>query len=152
MQTRLTIMLEPNWVSESVRSITSGRRVSVPVARLAPCAICICSEIAHQRKECRRLTNKKSHRSEKLHDARGNPPCLRWPNDRTRREFSTEEWARLRHDQICLEVLASEGRRIQVGKSHRDSCHRILRSQRRCIPSLILPGLKVHRLGWTDAD
>ncbi len=73
-------------------------------------------------------------------------------NDRNHGELSAQEWARFRHDQVGLKVLATKWRRIQVWKGDGHASNWINRGQGRRITRLIRPGLKVHCLRGADAD
>ena len=70
------------------------------------------------------------------------------PDDRTDRELAVEEYRRLRHDQVCLKLLPSEGRRVQIGKDQ--PVGRV--GQWWGIARFVVPGLEVHGLGWADAQ
>jgi hypothetical protein len=72
-----------------------------------------------------------------------------WAYDRTYRKRPAEERAWLGHDQIGLEILPAEGRRIEVGK-HEIGIGGI--GQRRCVARLVLPGLEVHGFGRADTE
>lgn len=67
-------------------------------------------------------------------------------NDRTNREASIQERARLGHDQVRLEELAAKWRRIQIRECHRYPGHGINGSQGRCVARLIRPCLKVSTM------
>ena len=110
--------------------------------------ICGLCQILHEFKEWWRLADEKPHRCQELEGAHSSPLCLRRTNDRTYWEALAEKWAWLRHNQVGLEVLPAERRGIEIRK------HQTIRgvSQRRRIACLIMPGLKMSRLGWSDAE
>src|ERR1019366_10078832 len=72
--------------------------------------------------------------------------------DRASRKLAAQERARLRHDQVSLEILATKRWRIQVWKRHRYSCHWIDCGKGRRVARLIRPGLKMHSLGGPNAN
>ena len=94
------------------------------------------------------MADEKPHRGQEIDHAHRNALCFGRTNDRTHREIWAEEIARLRHDQVRLEVLPSKGRTVEIRK---DQSVRGVR-QRRRITGLVRPGLKMHGLGGTDAD
>src|SRR5207237_8201091 len=102
-------------------------------------------QITHEREKLRRLADEKPHRRQETDHAHGNTSCLGRANDRNHGELSAQEWARLRHDQVGLKILATKWRRIQVWKGDGCTSYRIHRSQRRRIARLVRPGLKVDR-------
>lgn len=82
----------------------------------APCLVCVFSQIAHKGKKRRRLANEQSHVRKELERSHRCSLCLRGTNDRTTWKLATQERAWLRHDQIGLESLSAERRRIKVGE------------------------------------
>jgi len=106
----------------------------------------------HVGKERPRLTFEEPHIRKECERTISNAFCLGWPNDRNNRKTSTEERARLWHDQIGLEFLAAKWRRVQIRECHRYTGHRIDRTNRRRVTRLVRPGLKVHCFGGADAN
>src|SRR5229473_2775947 len=121
---------------------------------LSPAAslVRILSEVPHEREECRRLSDEESHVRQELAYAPGDVLCFGRANDGTRRQLSTDERARLRHDQVGLKILAAKRRGIQVRKGDRHAGHWIHGSLLRRVARLISPGLEMHSLGGTNAD
>src|SRR5258708_22035580 len=109
-------------------------------------------KVVHESEECRRLADEQSHVRQELDYALGDVLCFVPPNDGTSRQLSTDERARLRHDQVGLKILAAKRRRIQVRKGDRHTGHWIHGSPRRRVARFVRPGLKVHGLGGTNAD
>src|SRR5258708_5099322 len=109
-------------------------------------------KVVHESEECRRLADEQSHVCQELDYALGDVLCFGRANDGTRRQLSTDERARLRHDQVGLKILAAKRRRIQVRKGHRHSGHWIHGSLLRSVARLIRPSLEMHGLGGTNAD
>src|ERR1700751_5798104 len=76
-------------------------------------------------------------------------------NDRNRPEPLLEEGTGLRHDEVGLEILQpkanGEGRSVEVRK-HQGAVGQRGQRRRHCITRLVVPGLKVRCLGWTDAE
>jgi len=58
----------------------------------------------------------KSHGSEKLESTHGSSLCASGANDGACRELPAEKYGRFRHDQVGLEILAAERRRVEIGK------------------------------------
>ena len=71
------------------------------------------SQISQQREELLRLTDEQPHRREEVDDTHRHTPRLCWSNDRDDREVAAKERARLGHDQVGLQVLAT---RAEIGK------------------------------------
>src|SRR5439155_4685143 len=115
----------------------------------APGFIRILRKVLHECKERRRLSDEKPHVREELEYAHGDALGLGRPNDRTWRQLSAQEWARLRHDQAFLQILADI---LQIRKRYRHTRYGIDCSQRRRIARLVRPRLKVHGLSGADAD
>ena len=115
--------------------------------------VCVLCELGHVRKKRLRLTLEKPHVGEECESAHGGAFRVSRSNDRDNRKTRVQERARLRHDQVRLEELAAEWRRIQIRKRHRYPSHRIdyVRQWWR-ITCLIRPCLKMHGLGGADAD
>src|SRR5438270_802765 len=88
-----------------------------PRSRSADRCICRSRQSMHEVKKRLRLTNEESHVGQELQGARSHSRCLGWSNDRTCWELSVEEWAWLRHDQVCLEVLAPKRSGIKIRES-----------------------------------
>lgn len=61
-----------------------------------------------------RLTGEESHRRQEIDDGLCNPIRLGRADDRAGRELAADERARFRHNEIRLEILAAERRRVQV--------------------------------------
>src|SRR6185437_14655887 len=76
----------------------------------APCLVRVLRQIVQQLEEGRRLTDEESHVRQEVDDAHGSSFGFGGTNHGAWREFATEEWARLRHDQVGLEGLAAEWR------------------------------------------
>ena len=106
-------------------------------------------EFVHGRKELWRLTTEQPHVGQELDHALGNIFGFGRANDRAWREAWAEEWAGLRHNQVVPQNLpgAAVVRKGQAVGGVGDIERRRNRSA-----SLVLPGLKVHGLGRTDAD
>jgi hypothetical protein len=129
----------------------SGRRPKRSCKRtltLSSRLVGILCEIRQQLKEFVRLSDEQAHRRQKLDYSHSDSPSFGRTNDRTLREFAAEEWARLRHDQVCLEGLATKGRRVEVRKGQ--SIRGVSKGRR--IARLVRPRLKVHGFSRTNAD
>ena len=128
----------------------SARRATIRQLELLcltfpPCRIRVCCQIAQHFKKRRRLADEKPVRGKRLDCSHCSPFCFGWTNDRTHRELSAEERAWLRHDQIGLEILPAERRRVKVRKRQ----SRVLRvgqgsdRRRHCCPRFVMPNLEV---------
>lgn len=62
----------------------------------------ICGQVIKKLHELARLTDEKSVGGESLDGSHRSPLGFGWTNNRTGRETSVKEWARLRHDQVGL--------------------------------------------------
>jgi len=102
-------------------------------------------QILQEFKERWRLANEKPIGRQGLECSHCGPLCLGRANDRTYRELSAEERARLGHDQVSLKILPAEWRGVEVRKHQAIS--RI--GQSRGIARLDPPGLqkKFYRTG-----
>ena len=108
----------------------------------------ILCQIPHEFKEHWRLADKEAHGGQELERAHGSSLCFGRANHRAYRQASAEERAWLRHDQIGLEILPAKRGGIEIRK-YQSVC-RV--GQRWRIARLILPGLKMSRLGWSDTE
>src|SRR6267378_4965170 len=130
-----SMVLQPSW-SAILFDIASG-------------FIRIFSQVSHKCKELLRLAQEESHGGEKLEGSHGSPLCASGTNDGACRELPAEKYSGFRHDQVGLEILTPGRRHVEVGKYQR----MILGvGQSRSIAGLVLPRLKVHGLGWADAE
>src|SRR6266581_4658679 len=127
-------------------------RLSTTRLQLAASFICVFGKVVHESEECRRLADEESHIRQELDHALGDVLCFGRANDGTRRQLSTNERARFRHNQVGLKILAAKRRGIQVRKGDRHAGQWIHGSLLRCVARLISPGLEMHSLGGTDAD
>src|SRR5438034_6153030 len=130
------------WQSHGLSTLAFGR-------------ICVLCQLGHIGKKRLRLADEEPHVGEECESTHGGAFRVRRSNDRNNRKTRVQERARLRHDQVRLEELAAEWRRIQIRKRHRYPSHRIdyVRQWWR-ISCLIRPCLKMHGLdgAYTDQD
>src|SRR5260370_31689463 len=127
-------------------------RLSTRRLQLAASFVCVFGKAVHESEECRRLADEQSHVRQELDYTPGDVLCFCRANDGTRRQLSTYERARLRHDQVGLKILAPKRRGIQVRKGDRHAGHWIHGSLLRRVARLISPGLEMHSLRGTNAD
>src|SRR5438067_2414098 len=74
-------------------------------------------------------------------------------DDGAYRKRTTHEWTRLGHDQVRLELLATERSRVEIREGQPICGIGEWRQwTRTCIARLVRPCLEVHRLGRADAD
>src|SRR5258708_26106119 len=90
--------------------------VAVLPRPLRPRVIRFRRKLAQKFEKLRRLPNKEPIVRETLHRSHRSALGLRGTDDRTRRELSVQKWTRLRHDQVGLEILAAERRRVEIRK------------------------------------
>src|SRR5229473_8503884 len=94
-------------------------RLSTRRLQRAASFVCVFGKVVHESEECRRLADEQSHVRQELDYALGDVLCFGRANDGTRRQLSTDERTRLRHDQVGLKILAAKRRGIQVRKGDR---------------------------------
>src|SRR5438270_9114852 len=114
---------------------------------LLSCVRRLC-QARHQREEPSRLSAEEPVGGQEVQSAHCGALGLGGADDGADREFTVEERRRLGHDQVRTEVLPSEWTRVEVRKDQ--AVRWVL--QGRGVTGLVRPGLKVHRLGWADAE
>src|SRR5579859_5931709 len=115
----------------------------------------VSSQIGEQLEEFRRLTFEQVIRYERLDSGSCRALGCRRANDRDLRESWIEERHRFRHDQVGLELLRRELRRVvKVGERQVWVCRVGQRRQSRLhgVACLVVPGLEVANLGAADGQ
>src|SRR5260221_12818051 len=128
----------------------SSMRQRLTLSSLTPLSgrICCLCQALQDCKELRRLADEQPVGRQGTQSAHGSPLGRGRANDRNDRERAAEEDGGLGHDQVGLEVLSAKRRGIEVRK------HQPIRGvgQSRRIACLVVPGLKMHCLGWADTE
>lgn len=110
-------------------------------------------QILKQLQELRGLADEQSVCRKRVDSSHSRPGRFCGTNDRTRGELPTEERCGLGHDQVRLEIFATQWRGVQIRKRHRHSRHGIdhIRNGKE-IAGFVLPCLEMADFGSPDAE
>ena len=99
--------------------------------------VCIFCQITEQFEECGRLTDQESRGRPEVDHIYSNSVGLSGADDGACWELAAQEWARLGHDEVGLELFAAKRWRVQVGEGDRDVSHGICRGEGRSVAGLV---------------
>jgi len=130
---------------------------------LTRCLVRLISQLEEEVSEMLRLADEEPVIHEALNSGDGAVEfCGCWANDSYGTQVRIEKMGRLGHDEVGLQGIAAErlGIRLALGSRERRErycCTRAARSvvrvgNRKSIPGLVLPGLKMHGLARSDAE